>query len=149
MRRVGVVAVVCGAAALTAAGCGGGDDRLSRDELASRADAICAKYEKELDKLAEPQSIDEVTQLATDAKPIVEDGVDELDDLQPPEELEDEYDRWIAMNRDSVAAIDDLREAAADGDEARVQQVVREAEEKESEADDLAKEIGLDECAND
>jgi hypothetical protein len=148
MKRAVAVAVVCGLFAL--AGCGGGGgDRLTKDELASQADAICGKYEQKLDALAEPKSIEEVESLAEEAKPIVEDGVDELDDLEPPEELEEDYDRWIALNRESLEAIDELKEAAASGDESRVEQVVQDANSKEEEADALAGRIGLDECATD
>jgi uncharacterized protein Yka (UPF0111/DUF47 family) len=131
-------------------GCGGGDgDPLTRAALASEASAICRKYESKLDALAKPNSIEEVASLAEDAKPIVEDGVDKLADLQPPEDLEDEYDRLIAFNRESVLAIEDLREATAGGDRARVQRIVQNAETKEREADTLARQIGLAECAND
>lgn len=148
MSRIGRLAVLCGAAAL-AAGCGGGGGSLSREELATQADAICAKSEEELDQLAEPQSIEDVEQLAEEAKPIVQDGVDKLDELQPPEDLEDEYDRWIELNRENIDVIDELRDAAAEGDQERVQQAVQGASEKEEEADRLAGEIGLDQCAND
>jgi hypothetical protein len=141
------LAIVLGAAAL--AGCGGGGERLTKDELVAKADSICGKYEKKLDALAEPQSMAEVESLAEEAKPIVADGVDELDQLRPPEELGDEYDRWIVLNRDSVDAIEELKDAAADGDEARVQQVVQEAARNEKEADALGRQIGLGECAND
>jgi hypothetical protein len=147
MRRAGTLAVLCGVAAL--AGCGGGGDPLTKEQLATQADAICAKYEKRIDALAEPQSLEEVETLAEEAKPIVEEGVDELDQLQPPEELEEEYERWIEVNHDSVEAIDELRDAAASGDEKRVQQVAKDAARKEREADALARQIGLDECAND
>ena len=141
-----VLLATAGAAALLAAGCGG-DDRLSREELASRADAICTKYEGELDQLAEPQSLADVERLAKEAKPVIEDGVDELDSLRPPEDLEDEWDRWISGQRESIEALDDLREAAAARDDDRIQQVVQEQQGKEQEADDLARELGLDECA--
>jgi hypothetical protein len=147
MRRWWLLAAVLGTAALTAS-CGG-DTSLSRDELASRANEICTKYEKQLDALAEPQSIEDVEQLAKDAEPIVEEGVDELDGLQPPENLERDYDRWIELNRDNVDLIRDLREAAASGQQVRVQQVVQQAGSREQEADRLATKIGLDECAND
>jgi hypothetical protein len=148
MKRGAVVAAVCGAAILTACG-GDGGDRLSREELVSQADAICGEYEQKLDALGEPQTIQEVESLADDAKPIVEEGVGKLEQLQPPEELEDDYDRWIELNHDSVAVIDDLKDAAASGDEAQVRQVVQEAQAKENEADALAGEIGFDECAQD
>jgi hypothetical protein len=149
MKRAGIVAAVCGAVALAACGGGDGGDRLTRDELVSQADAICGEYERKLDALGEPQSIQEVEALADDAKPIVQEGVDKLAALEPPEDLEDDYDRWIELNRESITVIDNLKEAAASGDEARVQQVVEEAQSTENEADAIAGQIGLDECAQD
>lgn len=131
------------------AACGGGSDRLTREELISRAEAICTKYEQKLAALAEPKSIADVETLAEQAKPIVEDGVEELGDLEPPKELEADYDRWIALNRDSVKSIDDLKEAAAAGDEAGVQNILQKTNAREQEADEVARNIGLDQCAND
>jgi hypothetical protein len=147
MRGAAALAVLCGIAALAA--CGGGDDRLSQEELVFQADAICGEYEGKLDALDEPQSLEDVEALANEAMPIIEKGVDELEQLEPPEDLEDAYDRWIALSRESVAAIDDLKEAAASGDEGRVEQVVRETQAKEEEADALAGRMGLEECARD
>jgi hypothetical protein len=134
------------AATLAQASCGG-DDGLSRDELVSEADAVCARYEQELDELAEPRNVEDVERLAEEAKPIIEDGLDELRELEPPEELADEYDEWISQNEESVDVLDELREAASEGDVQRIQDVLQEAQQAEREADELARELGLQDCA--
>jgi hypothetical protein len=147
MRGSGFLIAVCGAAALAAA-CGG-DDRLSREELVAQADAICAKHEERLDALEEPESIEDVEAFAAEARPIFEEGVEELKDLEPPEDVQEDYDRWIELSEENVAAIGNLEQAAADGDAGRVQEIVSESQAKEQEADRLAQGIGLRECAND
>ena len=147
MIRLAWAGAACATLAVSAA-CGG-DESLSRAELASRADAVCAKYEQKLSALAAPQSLGDVEKLADRARPIVEDGIDELDDLRPPDELEDDYDRWIDANRQNLAVFDDLEKAAAEGDAARVQEVLADARDREEEADRLAARLGLDDCADD
>ncbi len=147
MRAI-LIGLVSSTALAVAAGCGGGGDRLSRDELVSEADAICADYEAELEGLAEPESLADFERLVQDAKPIVETGVEELRALEPPEDLEEEYDEWISQNEENVESLDDLQAAVAERDEQRVQEVVQGLDQNEQEADELAAEIGLEECAS-
>jgi hypothetical protein len=79
----------------------------------------------------------------------VEEGTDELDALQPPEELEDDYDQWIQETRSAIDMFDELEEAAASGDEQRIQEVLQGAGEGGEEADRLAQELGFQECGSD
>ncbi|MGH2996554.1 MAG: hypothetical protein ACRDON_11665 [Gaiellaceae bacterium] len=152
MSRLVVGSLLVGGAML-AAGCGGGGggggERLSLEELITQADAICAKYEEQLNALETPQSLEDVERLAEEGKPIVEEGVNELKALEPPEDLEDEWDKLMEQNDANVALIDELSEAAASGDQARVQEVAAEAQRQDEETDQLAREIGLEECSND
>jgi len=150
MSRLVVGSLLAGAAML-AAGCGGGGggDRLSREELITQADAICAKYEEQLNALETPQSLEDIERLAEEGKPIVENGVNELKALEPPADLEEQWDELMEQNDANVALIDELSEAAASGDQARVQEVAAEAQRQDEETDRLAREIGLEECSND
>ncbi|HYY76887.1 MAG TPA: hypothetical protein VE644_11260 [Gaiellaceae bacterium] len=153
MRAI-LIGLVASAALAVAAGCGGdGGDRLSREELVSEADAICAEYEAELEAalegLAEPESLEDFQRLVQDAKPIVENGIESLRGLEPPEDLEDEYDEWIARNEENVDAIDELQAAVAEQDQQRIQEIVQRLDQNEQEADELAAEIGLQDCASD
>jgi uncharacterized protein Yka (UPF0111/DUF47 family) len=148
--RATLIGLVASAALAVGAGCGG--DGLSREELVSEADTICAEYEAELAELAElaePESLADFERLVQDAKPIVENGIENLRALDPPEDLEDEFDEWISRNEENVAAIDELQEAVVDRDEQRIQEIVRQIDENEQEADELAAEIGLEDCASD
>jgi prophage DNA circulation protein len=135
--------------ALAAAACGEskGGDRLSKEDYVRQADAICTTYEKRLDALPEPKTIDEVETLATKAKPIAEDGQAALRRLRPPVELEEDVDAWLELNQANVDAIDDLGAAAADSDEAEAQAVSKRAVENERKADALAERLGLVACS--
>jgi hypothetical protein len=148
MRAI-LIGLVASTALAVAAGCGGDGDRLTREELVSEADAICADYEGELEGLAEPETLADFERLVQDAKPIVENGIESLRALDPPEDLDDEFEEWISRNEENVDAIEDLQEAVADRDEQRIQEIVRQVDENEQEADELAAEIGLEDCASD
>ena len=143
MRR-SLVVLFSVALAVLAAGCG--DQTLSRSEFVSKADAICSKYDKRLEALPEPKSIDDVGALADKAIPIVEDGIGELDDLDPPEELKGRVDRWLDLNKSELENFKRLRDAARKGDATRTQSLATQISATEKQADAAAREIGLKEC---
>jgi hypothetical protein len=141
-------AFLTGAMGLAAAGCGG-DDRLTREELVEEADATCREFDQRVEEVDEPESLDDIERYVQEIRPIVEEGTDELDALEPPEELEDEYTDWIEATRSGVDRIDELEDAAASGDEQRIQEVLQGGAEGGEEADRLAEELGFQECGDD
>lgn len=133
------------------AGCGGdgdGGERLSHRQLASRADAICRRFERQIDALAQPRSMGELAQFAREAKAIFEDGLDELRALEPPEDVEATYDEWIAIGDDTVRALDRAIDAAEDGDEAEVLRIQEETAALNERADGLAEALAFESCGS-
>jgi hypothetical protein len=141
-------AFLTGAMGLAAAGCGG-DDRLTREELVEEADATCREFDQRVEEVDEPESLDDIERYVQEIRPIVEEGTEELDALEPPEELEDEYTEWIEATRSGVDRIGELEDAAASGDEQRIQEVLQGGAEGGEEADRLAEELGFQECGDD
>jgi hypothetical protein len=134
--------------ALVLAACaGGGDgDRLSRADFISRADAVCTEYEAKLDALGTPQNEEQLAAFAERALPIAEDGRGELGELRPPEDLEATYDAWLEQGDRAIEIVEELRDAAEDGDAAEIQRIAQEAEETDREANRLAAELGFEQC---
>lgn len=143
------LAFLTGAMGLAAAGCGEGEDRLTREELIEQADATCADFDAQLEEIDEPTGLDDVERYVQEVRPVIEEGTNELAELEPPEELQDEYDDWIAAMRSSVDQFDELEEAAASGDEQRIQEVFESVGQGGDEADRLAEDIGFQECGGD
>lgn len=142
-RRVAVACVV----ALAAAGCGGDDgERLSKGEFLRRADAVCSKYEARLDALGQPTNVKQLRAFADKALPIAKEGREELGELRPPAELEDTYDAWLEQGDEAIEIVERLRDAAADNDQAEIQEIAQDAERADAEANRLAEEIGLERC---
>jgi hypothetical protein len=140
-----------GSAALVAAGCGGdggggSGDRLSATEFRETADAICAEYDQKIQDLGEPESLEDLNAFIGRAIPIIEEGFNKLEELQPPEELEADWNRAMEVNAENLQLTKDLQAAAEDGDEERVQEILAQASQNEEETDRLARELGLQRC---
>src|SRR5919198_915461 len=88
-----------------AAGCGGGGGgggRLSKEEYAKQADAICTKYNAKLKALARPTGISELPAYVDRALPLARKGDDELWALKPPKDEEQTAKEWLDQ-KDSPA----------------------------------------------
>jgi hypothetical protein len=144
----GAVAVVVGLVVLLGAGCGGGgsDARLSKEDFQSQANAICAKYQKQLDALGTPSSLDEIPDLVDQALAILNKEIDEVAALNPPEELQSEFNALIEESNKTKQAADDLSSAAKAGDQAAVQEALDEGNAASNKADQVATQLGLDSC---
>ena len=143
----GALAVVVGVFVLLAAGCGGGSSaRLSKAEFQSQANAICAKYQKQLNQLQTPTNLDEIPDLVEQALEILNKEVDEIAALNPPEELQSQFDAMIAASNDTKAAADDLSAAAKSNDQAAVQKALDEGNQAGTKADQIASGLGLTDC---
>ena len=131
---------------LAAAGCGGGsEDRLTHDEFLSQGNAICAKYDGQIEAAgqtafasagqpteAEIQAFAENTLL-----PTVEKEIDELRSLSPPEEDEATVDEILDK---AQAAADELGANSA---------LLASDEDPFEETNRLAGSYGLTACAGD
>jgi hypothetical protein len=144
----GAVAGLVGVLVLLATACGGGgsDARLSREEFESQANAICDKYQKQLDQLKTPTSLEEIPDFVDQALAILNKEVDEIAALNPPADLQTEFDAMVAASNNTKEAADDLSQAAKDGDQAAVQKALDAGNATSKKADQIATQLGLDSC---
>ena len=82
-------------AGLLAAGCGGGG-RLSKQDYAKQADAICSKYNRKIEALGRPKSaaLAEIARFAEQALALERKGNAELAGLKPPKSEEKTAQEW-------------------------------------------------------
>ena len=146
VRPVSLALVAALALSLGAAACGG-DDRLSREEYIAQADAICERVERQLQGLGQAESVEQFARLAERAIPIVRKSFDDIEALEPPEELEAKVHEWHEVNREGLRALEDLPAAARARNRSETEQILRKADETEQRADRLGREIGLKKCA--
>jgi hypothetical protein len=146
--RSGIAFLVLLAAVFAGCGGDGDDDRLTAEEFRQQADAICVDFEGRLDELGTPESLDDLQGLVDDAVPILEEGTNELEQLQPPEEFEEDWDRAMEINREQLDTVRDLRTAVEESDQARIAELLQEANAAREESDQLAADLGLEQCGS-
>jgi ribosomal protein L16 Arg81 hydroxylase len=147
--RAALVALL-GLVVLLAAACGGGGggggDRLTKGEFQDRANAICDKYQQQLNALDSPTSLDEIPDLVDQALQILNKEIDEISALNPPEELQSQFDELIAESGKTKEAATDLSAAAKANDQQAVQKALDEGNAASQKADQAAGRLGLDSC---
>ena len=144
----GATAALVGVLFLLATGCGGGGSsaRLSEEEFQSQANAICAKYQEQIKAIGNPTSLQEIPDLVDQILEILNKEIDEVSALNPPEELQGQFDAMLAAADDTKKAADDLSAAAKSGDAAAVQDALEAGNAASDKADQLATGLGLDSC---
>lgn len=125
--------------------CGGDGDRLSRAEFIEQADANCAETERLYLASDVPQSAGDFDEWVDQIKPLVQTALEELKALNPPEDLEDEWNAWIETGEDLLVLLDELREAGASEDAQRVRELLDEAQ-QDTRPKRLSEEMGLRDC---
>ena len=143
----GALTLAAAAAALVAAGCGG-EERLSQEDFQEQGNAICAKYDKQIEEIGTPTSVEEVPAYVDKALPIVERQIGDMKELNPPEADQEAFDEMIAEAEKTVEAGRDLGEAAEAKDEAAIENALNEGNAASDRADEHATELGLTDCVN-
>jgi len=145
------------AATLVAAGCGG-DGRLDREELVTRANEICTAYDAKQNDVLVP-SVDPtnpatpfrqramwgaaINQIAQ----IGHQEVKALRKLRPPEVLEGRFEKLLAAKDEGFDELAKTAQAAKRNNPGRVKTAGRTARAKLATVTKLANELGVDKCA--
>jgi len=142
--------VVLLAACVVLVGCGSsGEKRLSKDEYARRADAICARFNRQQPSLPSLQNVTvkQVEQLAAQTIPLVDRTIADLRKLAPPKDEQPLADRWIQALRRLRADAAKIRDRAHANDLTGVAALVGPSQQDERAADHLAGRLGATVCS--
>jgi uncharacterized protein YPO0396 len=151
MRRARLALVGC-AVALLAAGCGGGGEAggLTKEEFVAQLDEICADFNAKQDEIGEPETIEEVAEQGPQVQAEFEAAVERIRDLgDPPAEIAEDADRFLEIADESQRLIGDLVEAAEENDLERASQIAEEGQALNDESEEIARELGAENCAED
>ena len=146
MKTIALITLLC--TALVAAGCGG-EDGLSREQLAEQASAICAKYSKAGRDLGSPDLADAVKaeDYFTKATDLAQRQQDELEKLEPTESAKADYDKLTKATADATQLLADLAAAAKARDTQKRDELVVDLTPISQAVDDGAQAIGAEDCA--
>jgi hypothetical protein len=129
------------------AGCGG-EDQLTQAQFREQGNAICARFDKQIDALPVPSAVDEIPAYVAKAAPTVEDELEALEELNPPDEDQETFEQMIAAEEETLAAGRALSDAAEKGDDAAVEKALNEGNIASNRADEHARTLGLSKCVD-
>jgi hypothetical protein len=94
----------------------GGDDRLAKREYEEKVRSEYADVQEAFLATGDVQG-DELAARIEDAQQELRDAADELDEIEPPEDVEKENEEVVEGMREYADDLDELREAAERGDQ--------------------------------
>lgn len=132
-------------------GCGGGSsgEPLTAKEYAAGADAICGKYKRQTDSLAQPANLSDLADVADEIVPILDKARSELGRLEPPAGEQATADSWLRQFDVIIDDVKKIRDKARDNDRAAVQDLARPALRHNERANQLATQLGMTVCSKD
>ena len=135
-------------AIVACSGCGSGvDERLSRDEYASRADAVCRRYNAATRGFGSPQTMPALAGAAARTLPVLDTAIRDLRALKAPEDEEATARRWLRQLTLLRGDVVRIRNRARANDARGVQSVVPAATERNERFLDLATRLGMTVCS--
>lgn len=146
MRRVVVFAVLVPAMMLGGVACGDDEETLTTEEFLDQGNAICETGTTEIDAAGEelfsageePTPEQQTAFVEDTLAPLIQDQIDGIEELNPPEDLEDDVDQMLADVQTVLDGITDDPESLFGAEE-----------DPFAEVNAQATEIGLTACAGD
>lgn len=152
MRKIVERAAILASAGLLAFGAaacggggGGGGEQLTAEEYAAELEAICTEFNATQEEF-QPESLEDFAEAGPAVHDAFEEAIAAVEALEPPDELADTADEFVAAGRQQLDLLSQLIDAAAAGDEEKVSELAEEGSEADTESDALAEELGAPAC---
>ncbi len=147
--RVPSTAAALSAAVVVAAGCGGGSQPLSREELITKGDALCREAAQRFAEIQaqRPATANEAADQTDELIDVSKDEVDGLRELDPPDDLKPSLERYIAAREAVIEVFERGRDAAENQDARAYGAAQKQVGSGEAERYRLARAVGFTECS--
>ena len=116
------------------------------EDFVERADAVCRDAEERTGQIEQPRTLSGIPAYADEISAVGEELRSDLEELDPPSEVEAEFDRYLANVDEGLEKVDELSAAAGGGDERQVEQIAGEISALDEENERLADAIGFEDC---
>jgi hypothetical protein len=140
--------LVAAAAAVAVGSCGDGSE-VSPQGFQTEANRVCRDVERELDSIQRmpPRTADQAEEQAEAILDVSDQALDNLRKIDPPEELEQTYERYLSAREEAIGFIEDAREGAADNDSQAYVRAKRDLADGQPTRRQLALELKLGACS--
>lgn len=132
-----------------ASGCGSGEKRLSREEFAQRADAVCRRTNRLTQPATTPTTMPGLARLAQRSVPPLDRARRELRTLRPPKDEEQTVRAWLRQLGLLRASAVRIRDRARANDAKGVQTAAVAAQRVNDRFHALASRLGMQVCNRD
>jgi len=132
-------------------GCGGGGSsvRLTKAEYASKADAICGKYNEQIQSFGTPKNLSDLAKVADKTLPVLDHAIKDISKLRPPASEKALADQWLTQVGNLKHDLREIRDTAKAGNMKGVQAVVPKATDHNAKSNALAGQLGMSVCNRD
>jgi hypothetical protein len=134
--------------------CGGGGSSgsgtpLTKEEYASKADAVCSKYNQQINSFENPKNMSELAKISDKTLPVLDQAINEISKLEPPASEKALSDQWLTQVRNLKDDLQKIRDQAKAGSMQGVQAVVPNATDHNEKSNALATQLGMSVCNKD
>jgi len=126
---------------LVLAACGGG---MSKEEVVREGDRICRSTTAEIDKIEEPQNVEDVKTYGPKVAKVIGAAVEDLKELDPPDEGRKDFDVFVEAAGEQASLAEQLKDAP---DEDAVRALLVKSTESDMKGNAAAKAYGFKTCA--
>lgn len=148
-RGLGIVGLLAIGAMLVLSGCGGGggDKRLTKEEFAAKANALCTDFNKANSAAGNPSDVKGAIAYFEKLIPLYKKQVEGFGKLKPPADEETSVNRIITLGNEQATRAEDLVAALKKGDMTKANNLVAEGNTNSKETKTLFTELGATVCA--
>ncbi|MGD0272704.1 MAG: hypothetical protein ABSB96_03125 [Gaiellaceae bacterium] len=146
-RRLGTIVLLALGAVLVLSSCGGGGSkRVTKEQFAAKANALCAAFNKQVNAVGNPTTIQEMIAMVNKLLPLDRKLVADFEKLKPPSNEEATVKRLVQLGNEQAARIEAMLAALKKSDMATVNTLTKGGDANDKESKTLFRQIGATEC---
>jgi len=138
---IGAVLVLC------SCGGGGGNKRLTKEQFAAKANAICVSFNNANSATGTPANINEAIAQVEKLTPLYEKRITDLGKLKPPSNEQAAVNRVVALEKKRTSLAKDVLAALKKNDVVTANKLIQSGKVDNKEAKGLFKTLGLTACS--
>jgi hypothetical protein len=147
-RRAITVGALLVVGAIVLSGCGGSSGkRLSKEQFAAKANALCSDYQKKAKALGDPKSTAEAVSMIGKYKELFGKMVVDFKKLKPPANEQAAVDRTLAISKEQLGINDQMIAALKKSDTASFQKLVKKGDAMDTVSNGILRKLGATTCA--
>lgn len=149
-RRLGIVGLLGIGLVLVLCSCGGGSSnkRLTKEQFAAKANALCATFNKKVSAVGTPKNMAEQITAIKKLLPLDRKLIADVEKLNPPASEAVSVKRVVTLGKEQADHIDALLAAMSKKDATQIQKLTTEGDANQKETRALFRQLGLQECAS-